>query len=143
MNYPKAFVCISACIILSSSAFCQAESDNSNSASGTATRAVMQADAQPKFIGNWNKFLDKNLRYPEKSQELRQEGRTVVQFTVLETGLIDNIQIKESSGSKLLDEEALRVTRLMQTKAYWKPGRKNGVEVRAFFKVPVTFKLED
>jgi TonB family protein len=142
MYHFRLFACIFVCILLTSNVFAQAESDISASSGATTNRAVMQPDQQPSFLGNWNKFLAKNLQYPDKCQEMRQEGKTMLQFTVLETGLIDDIRIIQSSGYKLLDEEAIRVARIMQGKVYWKPGRKNGTEIRAFFKVPVTFRLE-
>lgn len=104
---------------------------------------LKRAEIAPRFSGNWSGFLQQNLRYPELAKELKQEGRATVVFTVLPSGLVTNAYVKQSTGSKTLDHEALRVTRLMEKKVYWSPAIQNGVAVPMLFSMPVEFRLQD
>lgn len=92
----------------------------------------------PEFPGSVNEFLGNNLRYPESARESGTEGRAVVQFIVGATGDISSIQIVKSSGHEALDNEAMRIVRIMPR---WKPGNHNGNPVNVYFTLPITFRL--
>ena len=92
----------------------------------------------PKFNGDMYAWLKDNLRYPEKAKEAKEEGIVYVNFIVNEDGTLSDFNIKRSSGSEALDEEALRVAKAMPT---WISGKQRGINVRVSFSIPIKFKL--
>lgn len=99
-------------------------------------RAVEQPP-QPGF--NILEYLNKNLQYPAEAKEKEVEGRVMVSFVVNKDGSISNIEIVR--GKELghgLPEEA---TRLVKNMPKWKPGKQNGQQVRVYYTMPITFKL--
>ena len=49
--------------------------------------------------------------YPESARLREEEGRCLLRITVSRQGTIDNVELLESSGSYVLDEEAVRAVR--------------------------------
>ena len=84
------------------------------------------------------KWLSQNIRYPEAAQQNDIQGRVVVKFVVEKDGSIGHAEIVRGVD-KDLDREALRVVQKMPK---WQPGKNNGVAVRSYFNLPVTFKLQ-
>ncbi len=84
------------------------------------------------------RFLSTKIKYPKGAQEKHEEGKTHVQFVVKSDGAIDYVQIANSSGSKALDDEAVRVVKSMPR---WTPAQMNGKNVSTMFTLPVVFKL--
>ena len=85
------------------------------------------------------KWLSQNIRYPEAAQQNDIQGRVVVKFVVEKDGSIGHAEIARGVD-KDLDREALRVVNKMPK---WQPGKNNGVAVRSYFNLPVTFKLQN
>ena len=85
------------------------------------------------------KWLSNNIRYPESAQQNDIQGRVVVKFVVEKDGSIGQATIAKGVD-KDLDREALRVVKKMPK---WQPGKNNGVAVRSYFTLPVTFKLQN
>ncbi|MCH5240373.1 MAG: energy transducer TonB [Muribaculaceae bacterium] len=85
------------------------------------------------------KWLSNNIRYPEAAQQNDIQGRVVVKFVVEKDGSIGHAEIARGVD-KDLDREALRVVNKMPK---WQPGKNNGVAVRSYFNLPVTFKLQN
>lgn len=83
------------------------------------------------------KWLSNNIRYPESAQQNDIQGRVVVKFVVEKDGSIGQATIVRGVDRDL-DREALRVVKKMPK---WQPGKNNGVAVRSYFNLPVTFKL--
>jgi protein TonB len=83
------------------------------------------------------KFLQRNVKYPKEAQEQGKQGRVVVQFVVNKDGSITDAKIVKSVDPQL-DAEALRVVNAMPN---WTPGKQRGKEVRTYFTIPVTFRL--
>ena len=84
------------------------------------------------------KWLSNNIRYPESAQQNDIQGRVVVKFVVEKDGSIGQATIAKGVD-KDLDREAIRVVK----KTRWQPGKNNGVAVRSYFTLPVTFKLQN
>ena len=99
--------------------------------------AVEQEAMFPGGQAALNKWLSKNLHYPETAQQNEIQGRVVVQFIVEKDGSVRNPTILRSVDRDL-DREALNVVSKMPK---WQPGKNNGVTVRSYFRLPVNFRL--
>jgi len=86
-----------------------------------------------------SEFLNKNIEYPKEAQEKEIEGTVYVNFIVEKDGSLSNINILRSCH-KLLDDEALRVVKMMPK---WKPEQTGGKNSRMRFNLPIVFKLDD
>ena len=99
-------------------------------------------EESPEFIGGEDarqKFLKDNLVYPKIARETGQEGRVTVEFIVEPNGTLSNFRIARSApGAPSLDEEALRVAKLMPK---WKAGKQRGNAVRVMYTMPIVFTL--
>ena len=98
-------------------------------------------DQQPSFPGGTNAlntFIGSNLKYPVFAQEKGIQGRVVVKFIVEKDGSISNVEVNRSVDRDL-DNEAMRVIKNMPK---WNPAKQNGTEVRAYYDVPVAFRLK-
>ena len=92
----------------------------------------------PGGMGECMKFLGKNIKYPQISQENGVQGRVIVQFVVNQDGsIVDPVVVR--GVDPYLDKEALRVIAMMPK---WKPGKQRGKAVRVKFTVPVMFRLQ-
>ena len=101
--------------------------------------AVEQQAEVPGGQAALMKWLSNNIRYPEAAQQNDIQGRVVVKFVVEKDGSIGHAEIARGVD-KDLDREALRVVNKMPK---WQPGKNNGVAVRSYFNLPVTFKLQN
>jgi len=100
-------------------------------------RVVEEDPAFPGGEAARIRFLNENIRYPRSAQEIGVEGRVLVGFVVESDGSISNIKILRSAAP-ILDEEAIRVAKLMPK---WKPGKQRGKAVRVQYQMPITFTL--
>ena len=92
----------------------------------------------PGGMGECMKFLGKNIKYPQISQENGVQGRVIVQFVVNQDGSIVDPQVVRGVDP-YLDKEALRVISMMPK---WKPGKQRGKAVRVKFTVPVMVRVQ-
>ncbi len=99
-------------------------------------------EVPPVFIGGDKArvdFISKNIIYPQEAKEKVIEGKVFISFIVEKNGEISDIKVKKSANP-LLDDEAVRVTKLMSGK--WKAGMQKGKPVRVNFLLPFTFALD-
>lgn len=97
-------------------------------------------EQMPEFLGGSEamlKFINSNMQYPKVALDSKTEGTVVVGFIIDEFGKIKDIIIKKSI-SKELDEEAIRITKLMPA---WKPGIQNDKPMPMEFNLPIQFNL--
>ena len=95
----------------------------------------------PEFPGGQKalfKFLEKEVKYPIQCMEAGITGRVVVAFTVNKKGGISDIEILQSSGNALLDEEGIRVIKAMPN---WKPGTRRDKPIETRLVVPISFNM--
>ena len=95
----------------------------------------------PSFPGGQaalDSYIGNNLQYPEKAKEKGVQGRAFVKFIVEKDGSISNVEVNRSVNPDL-DNEAIQVIKSMPK---WNPAKQNGTEVRAYYYVPVTFRLK-
>ena len=98
-------------------------------------------DQQASFPGGEAKlfqFLAQNTVYPKECTDSGVQGRVVVSMTIERDGSLSQFKVLKSAAP-LLDEEALRVIKLMPR---WLPAKKDGKSVRSNFVFPVTFRLQ-
>ncbi|HRZ97434.1 MAG TPA: energy transducer TonB [Paludibacter sp.] len=98
---------------------------------------VIYAEIMPRFNGDVNDFLSKNIKYPSIAIETYTQGKVVCQFVINRDGSIVDVEVVRSVDPSL-DKEAMRVIKLMPK---WQPGIQNGKPVRVKYYLPVYFKL--
>jgi TonB family protein len=98
-------------------------------------------DQLPEFNGDLAGYLAKNMRYPESARSAKIQGISILEFVVGPSGLLQGVAINVSSGQQMLDEEAIRLFRQMESTPLWKPGTRGGKAVPVMYTLPVTFKL--
>jgi TonB family protein len=101
----------------------------------------MFVETMPEFSGGDEarmKFFMDNIEYPPMVRTL-PSGKVVVSIVVEKDGSLTNFSIVRSSGHPILDEEVLRVAKLMPN---WIPGKQRDKNVRVRFQIPITFSLD-
>lgn len=99
------------------------------------------AEIMPQFPGGWDKmtkYLQNNLRMPERGRAAAVDGKVVVAFLVDEEGNISSVKIEKSLGYGY-DEAAIDAVLQMPR---WIPGMQNGKKVKVLVKLPIAVKLE-
>ncbi|HJA14586.1 MAG TPA: energy transducer TonB [Candidatus Butyricimonas faecavium] len=94
-------------------------------------------EKMPRFNGDLNKWLQKNLKYPPRCAEMGIGGKVFVEFVVEKDGSISSINIVRSADPDL-SQEAIRVVKAMPK---WIPGMQRDKAVRVRFTIPITFQL--
>ncbi|MBR5532426.1 MAG: TonB family protein [Bacteroidales bacterium] len=98
------------------------------------------AEQMPCFPGGQRallQYISDNIKYPEVAQEKGIQGRVVLRFIVEKDGSIGEVQILRGVDT-VLDQEAIRVVKSLPR---FVPGKQNDKAVRAWFTLPVAFKL--
>jgi TonB family protein len=106
--------------------------------SGGKGFGVAVVQIQPVFSGgndSLQAFLKRNIRYPQQAKINRIQGRVYIGFMVDRNGKIVNPNIL-SSASPELDEEAMRVVKLMPD---WTPGTAGGSAIDVQYILPIDF----
>lgn len=84
-------------------------------------------------------YLANNIKYPESAIAAGIEGKTTLRFVVDTEGRISDVKVLRAlPGCKECDQEAIRVVKTMPK---WKPAKNGGKAVKAYFDLPVVFKL--
>lgn len=100
------------------------------------------ADEMPAFPGGpeaFQKFLRKELKYPDEALRRGVSGRVFVRFIITHEGRIRDAEVVKGLGSGL-DQEALRLVRIMP---WWTPGRISGQPVWVAYTLPIVFRALD
>ena len=95
-------------------------------------------EQMPRFPGGdaaMLKYIRDNLRYPQSALEQGIQGRVIVQFVVGEEGELSDIKILSGIDPQC-DQEAIRI---IQSMPRWTPGKRNGIAVPVYYRVPITF----
>lgn len=101
---------------------------------------VQVPDVMAEFPGGsreMQKFIVNNIVYPEEAIKNDIKGRLFLRLVIEKDGTISNIKILRGV-SKSLDDEAVRVVRLMPK---WTPAKFNDVPVRTAVNLPFTFNF--
>jgi len=100
--------------------------------------AFTKVDEVPTFQGDirlFYKYVQENLKYPEKARNNGVEGRVFVQFVVDTDGTLTHVRILKGIGYGC-DEEAKRV---VENSPKWIPGKLKGKNVIVKMVLPITF----
>ena len=89
--------------------------------------------------GEWLRYLNTNLRYPDEAVNHNEQGQVIINITVDETGDAVDYTVGKSA-TPALDAEALRVVRKFNPE--FVPAEKDGKKVRVQCRMPLVFKLE-
>lgn len=102
---------------------------------------VFDVQVQAKFIGDWVKFLLRNLDPEVPTRNGAPPGRhtVIVQFVVDTDGNLSNIKALSKVGYGM-EEEAVRV---LKKATKWEPAIQNGYKVKAYRQQPITFEVLD
>ena len=106
----------------------------------TIGRLYTLVEERPRFPGGDTamfKFLRENIKYPAKARRKGIMGKVFIAFIVENTGKVTDIKLLRGV-SKEIDEEALRVIKLMPD---WIPGKQNGRAVNVQQTLPINFTL--
>lgn len=100
---------------------------------------IVQVEAQ--FIGDWLKFLIRNLNAEIPIRNNAPAGRytVVVQFVVDKEGVVSDIKTLTNHGYGL-EAEAIRV---LKKAPKWEPAIQNGYKVKAYRKQMITFDVRE
>jgi periplasmic protein TonB len=101
------------------------------------TKVEVEAE-YPGGKEDWNKYLNKTLRYPEEAQNNEIQGTIIVQFIVDKEGNVSNAEAISGTKKGGLREESVRVIKLSGN---WVPAVQNGRKVKSYKKVPMYFKI--
>lgn len=97
-------------------------------------------DVEATFPGGpakMQEWIAKNVKYPQTSIELGEQGKVYVSFVVEPDGTISNVQV-ERGISEDLDREAKRLVRNMPA---WNPGEAGGKKARTRCRLPINFTI--
>jgi TonB family protein len=98
-------------------------------------------EVKPTFnggdAGEFSKWVNGNLRYPENAKNDGIQGRIVLQFTIGKDGKLGDVKVLRGVDPDL-DAEAVRV---VSSSPDWTPGYVKGEPVRVTYTFPVIFQL--
>lgn len=92
----------------------------------------------PGGIDAMREFLSNNIKYPEISMELGDQGKVFVEFIIEKDGRLTNLEILRGVSAEI-DRETLRVIGLMPS---WTPAIYKRKYVRARARIPINYILE-
>lgn len=111
---------------------------NEDGSRNKKVKDFMKESEYPGGTGQWLRYLNKTMKYPENAWKNKIEGTVVVQFIVDEGGSPANVRVVQSVNPEL-DAEAVRV--ISQSKD-WSPAIYGGRLVKSYKKQPIVFKLQ-
>jgi periplasmic protein TonB len=100
-------------------------------------------EVPPAFAGGQSAledYITNHIEYPQQAIDNNVEGTVNIQFTIDENGKVGNAK---ATGDKLgygLEDAAVQVISQMPK---WTPGKIKGKNVKAWYTLPVTYKIEE
>lgn len=83
--------------------------DQQNTGSGDNTQGGGLAEANVDYLVTLQAWLEKHKEYPRRAKRRRQEGTAMLYFVMDRNGKVIEARIEESSGSRLLDTEVMKM----------------------------------
>ncbi len=94
--------------------------------------------APPKMVEGVAYLKQPEPIYPEAARASGDTGKTIVRALINVNGLVDDVTVRKTSGSALLDRAALQAVK----KARFKPYRENGLAQAVYTLIPIEFNLD-
>ena len=104
----------------------------------TFTKVEIESE-YPGGAAAWQRYLNRNLRYPQEAIDNEIQGAVVVQFIVDKEGNVSDVSAISGPSEGGLRDEAVRV---IKKSGKWTPAVQNGRQVKSYKKQPIVFKLE-
>lgn len=133
----KTLLFIAISLTLSSGIIAQEDPLVSGSSSKNSANLSSPGNQYPGGNEAMNQFLSDHLVYPKEAYDNGIEGKVYVQFILEKDGTLSNFMVTKSVN-ELLDEEALRLVKLMPK---WDPYIADGKALRLKYMLPITFSL--
>ncbi len=92
----------------------------------------------PGGIEQWQRYLSKNLNYPERAVNKEIQGQVRICFMVDKEGNVSDPYIQKSVEYSL-DQETIRI---IKNSGRWDPAQTDGVPVNSYKIQPLNFRLE-
>jgi periplasmic protein TonB len=102
----------------------------------TFTKVEIESD-YPGGFAAWQRYLNKNLVYPDDAINAEIQGQVVVRFIVDKEGNVSDVEA--ISGPQELRDAAVRV---IKKSGQWLPAVQNGRKVKSYKSQPINYKLE-
>ena len=120
-----------------------AESSESNEVAIAAAPATVDAppaatETATAPIGRAGYLNNPPPNYPAQAVKLGWEGTVLLRVHVLANGKVEGVEVSESSGRKLLDDEAIRTVR----KWLFVPAKRGESPIDGWATVPIEFLLD-
>jgi TonB family protein len=87
-------------------------------------------------------FLYRNIKYPAEARNSAAQGTGVLRLVIGETGRVEAYEVVRHLHPAL-NEEMLRLARLVQEQITWVPGRQGGKAVKVQLLLPIKYALPD
>ncbi len=104
----------------------------------TFTKVEIESE-YPGGAGAWQRYLGKNMHYPDDAVNNEIQGTVIVQFIVDKEGNISDAEAISGPTEGGLREEAIRC---IKKSGKWTAAIQNGRQVKSYKKQPIVFKLE-
>lgn len=140
----KTITFILALMLASFAGMSQTDTVKSNSLPDDAVFTKVEVESTyPGGDSAWQRFLVKNLRFPEETiNKIRgrkpRKWEVMVQFMVTKEGKVKDVTALTNHGGGL-EEEAVR---LIKRSGNWIPATQNGRVVNSYKRQPVIFRIE-
>jgi periplasmic protein TonB len=85
------------------------------------------------------KFINSTIVYPAKAKENKISGKVRLAFCINTDGSVNEAVVLTGAADPLLATEAIRVVRMLPK---WEPGKLEGVPVKVWYPITVTFTLQ-
>lgn len=105
------------------------------------TYQLMELDSMPMFQGGYDSllvYIDRHLVFPNIYCDASIQGRITCRFTVTEHGEIADVKVIQGLDGPLDDE----VARVISAMPRWRPGKKDGRNVKTEYYLPVFCRLK-
>ncbi len=111
---------------------------NEDGSNNKEVNEFSRADTYPGGIPAMQRFIIRNLKYPDGAVNRSIQGMVWIGFNINKDGKMENIHVTHSIEPSL-DEEALRVISQMPD---WEPLIIGGIVCDSYHEQPINFKLE-
>ncbi len=98
---------------------------------------VDEAPSPSEGIHEWNKYMSKNIKYPQSARASNTQGTVIVGFKVKEDGTVADVEVIRGIGGGC-DQEAVRIIAEGPT---WDPGKIGDQPVVTQITLPIRFVI--